>query len=64
MEEINLSATILEKAKSELGETDEIRSESLSALRDWIKTKSNIRECRQGNKNSTDSDYFLTVIFP
>jgi hypothetical protein len=63
MEEINLSANFLEKARSELGESDQIRSESLSELRDWIKTKSNIRECRQGNKNFTDSDYFLTAHF-
>lgn len=39
--EVKLSEELLEKAKEELGETDNIREESLSLLKEWILTHNN-----------------------
>ena len=39
--EVKLSEELLEKSKEELGETDNIREESLSLLKEWILTHNN-----------------------
>lgn len=49
--QINLPVKFQEKAKNELGECEVVRANSLRELREWIKTGSNIQECRQGKLN-------------
>jgi|LakMenEpi03Aug12_release.lakeMendotaPanAssembly.Ray.scaffolds.fasta_scaffold669491_1 hypothetical protein len=57
--EVKLSEELLEKAKEELGETDNIREESLSLLKEWILTHSN----DYSNLGILASVYFLNVLF-
>lgn len=57
--EVKLSEELLEKAKEELGETDNIREESLSLLKEWILTHSN----DYSNLGILASVYLLNVLF-
>ena len=57
--EVKLSEELLEKAKEQLGETDNIREESLNLLKEWILTHNN----DYSNLGILASVYFLNVPF-
>ena len=57
--EVKLSEELLEKAKEQLGETDNIREESLNLLKEWILTHNN----DYSNLGILASVYFLNVLF-
>ena len=57
--EVKLSEELLEKAKGQLGETDNIREESLNLLKEWILTHNN----DYSNLGILASVYFLNVPF-
>jgi hypothetical protein len=43
----------MRKAELELNETEEIRTESLNQIREWIKNRPDIQECRMGKSTSS-----------
>jgi hypothetical protein len=45
----NLTPALLEKAKIELGEDENKRTQMLQQFRDWIKNHPHIKKCRTGD---------------
>ncbi len=46
-----LSPECMRKAELELNETEDIRTESLNQIREWIKNHPDIQECRMGKSS-------------
>ena len=46
-----LSAELIERAKIELGEDEQLRTESVLALREWAKTQPHLQAMPQGKNH-------------